>query len=513
MSKLGKLSLFLSAISLICLVLGRLAYGGWHNLLWIPLVFFLAFFIFPLVKDGKLFLQFMTMKTTKRGLSMGSMILLMVAVLGMVNFIAARKIKTWDFSAAQNNTLSDQSIKLLKNLDSELKITFFYKQGVEGSEENRRAFRDMVKKYQDQSDKVVLDFVEVNERPDLAKDYGVNKGSGVVFLDYKGRRNRIEKVEEQEITGALVKASREKDKKVYFVTGHGEIDLDESREANGGNSLKQLLANNRYTVQTLALNVTPKIPSDADAIAIVGPQQGFLDHELAALEEYLKNGGALFIALEAKESNGVEKLLGKIGIQPENNYVLNVVETMMGKGINQGPTMAPAFSATSEITRVFGKNQITLFRFPQALKKADPPPKGVSLDELVKTLPESMAFKDLTLNGDGPSGAFALAIDAKGVFPGAGEKAKEFHVVAVGDTDFLTNAMLYQNLNRDFLLNTFASLAKEENMISITPKEPQVTQMTLTDTKYSVFLWSFIVPLPLLLLAASIGLWARRRFA
>lgn len=512
MSKLGKLSLFLSAVSLICLVLGRLAYGGWHPLLWIPLVFFLALFVFPIVKDGKLFLQFMTMKTTKRGLSMGSMILLMVVALGLLNFVAARKIKTWDFSVTQTNTLSDQSIKLMKSLDSELKITFFYKSGVEGTEENRRLFREMVKKYQDQSDKVVLDFVEVNERPDLAKEYGVNKGSGVVFLDYKGRRNRIEKVDEQEITGALVKASREKDKKVYFVTGHGEVDLDESREATGGNTLKQLLANNRYTVETLALNVAPKIPSDADAIAIVGPQQGFLDHELAALEGYLKAGGALFLVVDPKESNGLEKILAKIGIQPENNYVMNVVETMMGKGVNQGPTVGPTFSATSEITRVFGKNQITLFRFPQGLKKADPPPAGVSLDELVKTPEASMAFKDLTLNGDGPTGAFTLAIEAKGTFPG-GDKGKEFHAVVVGNTAFLSNAMLYQNLNRDFLLNTFASLAKEENLISITPKEPQVTQMTLTDTKYSVFLWSFIVPLPLLLLAASIGLWARRRFA
>ena len=38
--------------------------------------------------------------------------------------------------------------------------------------------------------------------------------------------------------------------------------------------------------------------ADADLIAIVGPQQGFQEHEIAALEDYLKRGGSLWLALE-----------------------------------------------------------------------------------------------------------------------------------------------------------------------------------------------------------------------
>ena len=77
----------------------------------------------------------------------------------------------------------------------------------------------------------------------------------------------------------------------------------------------------------------------------------------------------------------------------------------------------------------------------------------------------------------------------------------------------MTNQMLYQNLNRDLVLNSIAALAKEENLISITPKEPQATQLVLTETKFSIFLFGFIIPFPLLLLGISIGLYTKRRNA
>lgn len=514
MSKISKLSFLFSGISLVCLLLGRMALEGWHHVLWVPLGLFLVLLIFPFVKDGRVFADFFRMKTTKQGFSMGTMIVLVVAALAIVNVIAVRKYATWDFSAAKTNTLSDQSIKLLKNLDSDLKVVFFYKNGQEGTDENRRAFRELIKKYQDQTDKIRLDFVEVNERPDLAADYGVTKGSGVVFLEYKGRRNRIERIDEQEITSALVKATREKDKTIYVVTGHGELDLEETREAAGANALKQLLAGNRYTVKTLPLAVQTKIPDDADAIAVLGPLQNYLDHEITALEQYLQRGGSLWLALESKRTAGLEKLLAKIGLQSENNYVLNVVETVMGKGISQGPTMGAVFSPNSDITKVFTGNEFALFQAPTGLKIVKAMP-GITLDEIVKSPPSSMAFQtlDITKEGEGPVGQYTFGITATGKWPGAGEKAKDFLLAVYGDAGFLTNALLYQNLNRDLALNTTAALVKEENMISIAPRDAGITQMHLTEWNLRMFVWTFVVPLPLLMLAIAITLWTRRRFA
>ncbi|MNL51037.1 hypothetical protein D3C87_1741030 [compost metagenome] len=121
-----------------------------------------------------------------------------------------------------------------------------------------------------------------------------------------------------------------------------------------------------------------------------------------------------------------------------------------------------------------------------------------------------MAFNSLSVSAEGPQGIYTLVDEVTGTWPGGD---KPFAMIVAGDVDFLTNQLLYQNLNRDLVLNAIASLAKEENLISITPKEAQATQMFMTETKFGIFLFAFIIPLPILLLGISISLWMRRRNA
>jgi ABC-type uncharacterized transport system involved in gliding motility auxiliary subunit len=511
MSKISKISFLMAGISLVCMSITRYLLGDWVPFCWLALGMAVLFLVVGIIKDRAFFKEFLTMKTTKEGMSMGVLILLMLAVLSVVNYIGVRHYITFDFSTGQSNTLAEQSVKLIKGLDSDLKVYFFYKKGVEGNEENRRAFRDLIKKYQDINSRIQLSFVEVNEQPDIAKDFGVDKGSGTAFLEYKGRRSLLQKIDEQEFTSSLVKVTREKNKTVYFTVGHGESSIEEVKEGLGLNALKTMLERNRYTVKTLPLIQEPKVPADADVVIIAGPIQDFLGHEVDALEAYLKNGGGLFIALESQNPAGLEKLVRKMGIQLENNYIFNIVDTVMGQGINQGPVMGSVFSPMNEITKSFGQSEVTLFRHPQALKKISEPP-GMGIDELVRTNPKSMAFRTLNLKEEGPVGSYALMDQVIGQWD-SDPKNKHFSVIIAGDVDFMTNQMLYQNLNRDLVLNSIASLAKEESLISISPKEPQATQLILTETKFGIFLFAFLIPLPLLLLGTGITLYTRRRNA
>lgn len=509
MKRTSKILFIIAAVSLLCFFITRFLVGTWIPFLWIPLGFFLGTFVGALVQERQLIGEFLSMKTTKHGMNMGVLILLVFVVLVVANFLAVRHYKVWDFSGNQVNTLSDQSIKLIKALDSELLVRFFYKKGVEGNEENRKSFRELIKKYQDQSPQVKLEYVEVNERPDLAEQYGVTKGSGVIFLDYKGRRNRVEKIDEQEVTTALVKVTREKDKNIYFVIGHGERDLEEDKDPIGLYALKQMIENNRYTVKTLATNLNAKIPEDADAVMIVGPTQKFMDYEIQGLEEYLKRGGHLLLALKSKQTQGLEVLINRVGLEPMNNYVLNLVETPTGRAVQQGQTLATVFSTTHEITKVFGKNEAAIFRNPMSFKRTTVP-EEITLDDLVKAPETSMSFSSLDIKSEGPQGAFTLMTLAKGRYQGA---EKEFEMIVAGDADFLGNQLLYQSLNRDLVLNSLASLAKEQNLISVAPKEAQVTKLNLTGSNFYGFLFFFAIPIPLLLLGTSVTLWLRRRHA
>jgi ABC-type uncharacterized transport system involved in gliding motility auxiliary subunit len=513
MSKLGKIYYLMAGISLVCFALFRFLLGTWVPFLWVCLGLLTLFLGLAWWKDRSFYRDFFSMKTTKQGMSMGGMIATTLVLLIAVNFIAVRKYKTFDFSAAKINTLSDQSVKLLGQLQDELKVLYFYQKGTEGVEENRHAFIEIMKKYQDQSSAVKLEFVDVNERPDLTEKYGVTKNNGIVFLEYKGRKSQIQKIDEQEITSALVKVTREKDKSIYITLGHGERDLEDGKEASGAQFLKQLLEGNRYTVKPLNLINSPKVPEDADVVMIVGPTQSFMDAEVTALENYLKAGGSLVIAVEPKIKHNLGRILADVGAVLKDNYLVNFMDTPIGRAVNPQGTAGSIFSPTQQITKPFGKSQVTVFRLPQEVGQAEKLPAGISAEALVRTSDKTMAFSDTKFQGEGKIGSYALAQIFTGHLAGVDEKSPAMSVVLFGNSDFMSNQLLYQNLNRDLVLNTVASLVKEENLISISPKEVGITKMQITPTQFTMFVFAFILPLPLAFLALSIALWFRRRYA
>ncbi len=512
MSRLGKILYLLSGLCIIAFLVTRFLIGGFVPALWAPIGLCIAGFIGALWVDRALYIEFLSMKTTKHGMNMGMMILMVVVMLGAINFVSVRHYKTFDFSLAKVNTLSDQSIQLLKNLDSDLKVTFFYKESDENQQNgNRRFFQTLIKKYQDQSSRVQLDFVDVNKRPDLAEQYGVNKGTGTVFIEYKGKRNRVDKIDEQELTGAIVKVTRDKEKTVYVVTGHGEGSLDDTKDPMGLGAFKNLLEGNRFLTKPLPLFSNPEVPKDADVVVIPGPHQAFTAVEITALENYLKNGGSVLLAVDSNVNVGIEPLLSKVGLSFKNNYILTVVNTAYGRVADPSATPINEFSLSSPITKVFGKNEFVLFRLPQAIVKGIVP-AGIVYEEILKSGDNSFGFNDTKFDKEGEKGPFSVMTSLKGKWPDTNGD-KEFNLLVVGDSKFFGNQLYYRNLNRDLILNSIMTLAKEENSVTITPKEVTATEMTLTDNKFYIFIFAFVIPLPLLMLLSSGFLWFKRRHA
>ena len=282
MSRLGKLSLIFAVISLLCFAIAKSIIVEWIPFFTVLLGLFGFFLVFSFYWDRKFFAEFFSMKTTKHGMNMGVLIFGFMGLVIAANILGARHYKTWDFSVNQLNSLSEQSIQLLKDLKFDLKVIYIYKQNSANLEDNRKAFNQLIRRYQDQTDKLKLDFVEADEQPDIAKKYDF-KGAQAVYLDYNGKTNRIEKLDEQNLTSALVKVTREKSKTIYFTTGHSESDLDSADTAEGTGILKNLLKDNNYTAKTIDFSSVGKMPVDIDVLAIVGPQHPFQRLEVQAI--------------------------------------------------------------------------------------------------------------------------------------------------------------------------------------------------------------------------------------
>src|SRR5581483_2765306 len=95
----------------------------------------------------------------------------------------------------------------------------------------------------------------------------------------------------------LVKVINPTKKKVYFIAGHGERDID-SAERDGYSAAKMALEGDNYDVAKLVLAQEKDVPADASVVIIAGPKTDLLQTEADALDRFLKKGGHVFVMID-----------------------------------------------------------------------------------------------------------------------------------------------------------------------------------------------------------------------
>jgi len=157
-----------------------------------------------------------------------NMLLIIILVLGLlvvVNFFLARHHYRVDLTAAKVHSLSDQSIKVVKNLKQDIAIKAFFREGNAG----RATMENLLKIYAYHSPKIKYEFIDPDKNPGLVKKYGITDDGTTVF-ELGTKENRITTTSEEDITNALIKLTREEKKVIYFLEGHGENSIEETGE-------------------------------------------------------------------------------------------------------------------------------------------------------------------------------------------------------------------------------------------------------------------------------------------
>jgi len=511
MSAKAKISLLLAFSFCVVTVALQVMTGMWLNLNSVLLGVAGAFVVLAIVLDWKMYWEFLTMRTTKHGMNMGAMILLVITLLVCVNYLANRHNKTWDLTQERLNSLSEQTTSLLKSLDQDLEIKVFFK-GATG-QEDRQKVKQNLQAYQEYSPRVKVRFV--NSYMDAAmalkylNDLPDREASPIfVFVEYKGKRIRADQpFDEAAFTSAITKATRQGESTVYFVRGHGEKDLDMDSD-QGLREFVRALEDASFKVESVNLIERKEIPKDTAVLAIVGPVVPYLDEELKWIREYVRNGGKLFLALDPGQRHNLANLTKTLGIQFENNFILTRTPLV---GWGPAGVLGLTFDAGSEITRSFPTGaSFALFPLASELKVAQDKAPELEVSELVKSDKNSFTMVDPTkpLTEQPKTRAITMGMSVKGKIP----DGKPFEAVVFGDSDFISNRGLAIGINRDLAMNALAQLAEQADLISIRPKLPQGTMMVLTGIQR----WGVVIAglsLPLFLLIGSGVIWFRRRGA
>ena len=92
-----------------------------------------------------------------------------------------------------------------------------------------------------------------------------------------------------------------------------------------------------------------------------------------------------------------------------------------------------------------------------------------------------------------------------------GKPNSQGRFVVVGNSSWVANSFIEFNGNRDLLLNMMNWLSSDEDLISIRPKEPEDRRLTLNRAQMNTVRLTSQFLLPLLIVAAGLLVWARRR--
>jgi ABC-type uncharacterized transport system involved in gliding motility auxiliary subunit len=468
----------------------------------------------------------------KYGTNTFVLVAVVLGILGTVNYLVVRHTKRFDLTQNQRYSLSDQTRKVLAGLKDEIKITYFQR-----ARDMARG-EDRLKEYTALSSKLKVEFVDPVKSPAKAQAYDAKGPWPILVVERAGKRERISNDGEQDVTNALIKITREGKKTVCLLEGEGERSGEETGD-RGLSGAKSALTKSLYEVKNVFLMREKKVPTDCTVLVVAGPQKDLLPETTAAIRDYVKGGGKAFVMVEPELKEpfpNLVALLKEWNVEAGKDVVVDVSGMGQFFGLSELAPLAMDYPYHA-ITKDFRLS--TVFGGARSVEAGKATIEGVSAQNLVQTSAQSWAESDLSLKspirfdeGKDRKGPISLAavvtVRAKAPAPAAspspasspspspspsGEEAKtpEGRVVAVGDADFASNALLGFQGNQDFFLNSVAWLAEDADLISIRPKEAENQSLFLSRQVQQNVAWFALVILPAFFVIAGVVTWWRRR--
>lgn len=446
----------------------------------------------------------------------------------VANIFVSLNEKRWDLTEQGVYSLSPKSVKVVAALDKPVRLVALEAPQVVNKEQTR----ELLQLYKYANDKQVsFEILDPRARPVEVDTLGMKAGN-LLYVEYgagatKGV-NRLNQVDEQSITNAIIKLSRGASKKLYYVQGHGEPQLD-SQVAGGMKEFSAALGDEHVTVEGLLLAQTGSVPNDAAAVVVAAPSRPIPQAERDALVKYANDGGrlVLFANPEERGSDDIRTLASAFGITVGDDVILDEQLRLFA-----GPQVAVQFLAQE-----FGFHAITtgmtgaeplVFTFASSVAAPASPEGGATYVELIKSGKSSWAERNLTALFS-PSGAtaardpddtqgpvsIAVALE-RPVASTEGAKAEEdafkkmTRVVVFGDATWIQNGNLAAMGNRDVMLNAVNWALGEEGGVAIGPKSIRASAAPIPQATFNVILaLSFLGPE--LILLFGLFVWWRRR--
>ncbi|HKM92016.1 MAG TPA: GldG family protein [Prolixibacteraceae bacterium] len=278
-------------------------------------------------------------------------IALLIGIVILVNILSNRYFLRADFTSDNRYTLSKATKDIVRSIDEPVTVTAYFTGDLPPAiKQIRTEFKELLIEYANLSKgNLVYEFVSPNDDKELEQELA-QKGIAPRMLNVREKDQSVQKTVylaaviqyadkeeilplilpgtamEYNLSTAIKKMVIEDKPLIGIVQGHGEPSINEFVQAM--QSLEVL-----YNVEAVELSDTAQLEK-YEALALIAPVDSILDAHFYYLDNYLNNGGNLYVAINRVQGDlnnatgneittGLETWLLNKGVSVENSFLID----------------------------------------------------------------------------------------------------------------------------------------------------------------------------------------------
>lgn len=464
--------------------------------------------------------------------------LLVVIIIGIfvaINMVMQKlELTPIDFTEEKLYTLTDESKEKVKDIDKDVNIYFI-------GYTDEESTVDLAKQYNKANEKINVEAVDINNRPDLAQKYGIESGTQGIIIEC-GEKSKVLtendlvtydtstyetiSIAEEKLTTSIQSVVSDKVPKVYFLNGYSEFSLNKNMYY-----LSMFLGNEINETDTLDILTTGKVPDDCDTLVITTPNKDFDDIATNAIIEYINSGRNILwlnsaVVTQTNMPN-VNKVLEIYGVKPFEIGIIR--ETDSSKMVTDSPDLIIPEIEYSKITKDIYNTTGVIFINATKVNIDEDRLEELNIEKTDLLLASEGSYFRTNFNNqsdlpseDEEKGEFVVGAELiktiKTENEETGEGKIQSKLVIYGENYFISDNKLSQNsqygaiqlaYNKDLALNSIAYLADREQDITARKNTGTVTY-TATEEQ-DMIIKIVIFTIPVLIIIAGIIVWQVRR--
>jgi ABC-type uncharacterized transport system involved in gliding motility auxiliary subunit len=450
--------------------------------------------------------RFLTGRQVRYGSNSVIMSLAFASIIFVANYLVYQNPKRWDLTQDQSHTLAPESRQALATLPQPVQATAFYTSPSDSASQLLQDFKS------NGNGKFDYRFENPDLNPIAARDAGIT-GDGKILLEMEDRTEIAAFASETELTQALIRLISPNERVVYFLTGHGEADINGS----GGDSYftaRSTLEKKNYAVKDLNLLSASVIPDDALSVIIAGPRKPLSLQEVAVLKKYVSGGGSLVVLEDPpiftdfgdSRDPLADYLVRDWGVSLQNDVIIDLT--------SQNPLQAISASAdtTHPITQNLSYKYAVILLQARSLALAEK--DGMTQTALLMTSDQSWGETDYQASETGQL-AYDDGVDSSGPLNMAVAVENvntRSRIVVFGNSIFANDDGFDVYGNGNIFVNSVDWSAEQDDLINITPKEPISRTFTPPSSlQLTIIMITSIFVIPGLIVAGAVSSWFSRR--